>query len=521
MSNTSKRNQRTSAESQRTAVATRRASARRLREQKRQRLIITVAASAVGVALLALLVGVLYDQVYTPSQPVARVGTTTLSRGDYTNVRRQQIAADINSTLDLIYRFGNQFGDQFAQRVPQLNAEADPRTLRSAPVDDPTVNAWVEQRLIERGAANLNLSASDGEVAQLLVSALNQTFPPQATAPVTGTAAATAAATASASAPVTSTDTITAEPTLEPTPTIAATPSIEDATQQEADAIRRLYDGYTAQIVNARPNLSTDDFRDALRQQYRRQVLTQKVQGQLVKDEGFEVSTEPTSIEVRQILVKVETPEGATDAERDAAFEQRRAAAETILQEVKSGADFAKVAAERSDDATSKTNGGLLTSFDPTGKTQDGTQIDPAFLEAALKLTEPKQIADQLVRTPFGWHIIQLERRIVPTKEDQISEARTKAFDTWLAEQRAQGGVELFPPQTPTATAEPTVEGTAQPLPTAPLGGVPTVVSDTTTLTDTGALTTQTPAAATEPASTSTPTPAATAAATSAATATP
>lgn len=529
MSNPSKKNQRTNADVQRAAVANRRSSARRRREQQRQRVVITVVASTIGVALLALLIGVLYDQVYLPSRPVAQVASTTLSRSDYTAVRRQQIARDVNSTIELLTRFGSQLGDQFAQRIPQLNAEAEARTLRAAPVDDPTVNEWADERVIERGATALNIQANDGEAVQLMVSSLNQLFPP--TAPVTGTAVVTPTAAptlAPTSVPTTASKAISATATITPTPTIAPTetpvptPLADAALAQEDAALRRLYDAYTSQIVNAKPSLSIDDFRAGLRAQYRRQALTDKIQAQLVKEDGFTVSTDPTSIETSHILVKVEVPANASEADRNAAFDKRKADAETILREIKGGADFATVAKAKSEDLTTKEKGGLLAGFDKTGKTQDGTQVDPAFLVAALKLTTPKQVAAEVVRTPFGWHIIQLESRTVPTKEDQLRDARSKAFDTWLQEQRTASGVQRFPAQTPTATTAPTAENT-QPLPTAPLGGVPTVISDTTSLTTTNTLQTTPTAvptaigttAATAAATTGT-TPVATAAATAA-----
>lgn len=476
MANTPKKAPRTSPTVQRTVVAERRASARRLREQRRQRIVIGVTASVVGVAVLAVLIGILYDQVYLPSRPVASVGSASLTRGAYTTERRNQIARDMSSTLELITRFGSQFASQFAQRIPQLNTEADPKALRTAPVDDATTTGWVDRQLVEQGAAKMNIQASNGAVAQRLVANVNETFP-KATAAVTDTKP-------TAGAPIRATGATTATASVAPTNVPVPTPVADVAIQQEDDAIQRIYSAYSAQMLSAgaKPFITVADFKQGLRDENRRLTLIDTIETKLVPDAGFTLSTEPTSYEVKHILVKVTVPVSATVAERDAAYAQRKPEAEAILKQVAGGADFATVAKEKSEDLTTKDKAGLLAAFDPTGKTQDGTQVNPAFLAAALKLQQPSQIADTLVRTPFGWHIIQLVSRNVPGRDEQLRTARSKAFDDWLAKERSAAAIAHFPPQTPTVTTEPTAAGTAQPLPTAPLGGLPTPITDTNTL---------------------------------------
>ncbi len=80
-----------------------------------------------------------------------------------------------------------------------------------------------------------------------------------------------------------------------------------------------------------------------------------------------------------------------------------REAAEKVLQEVKSGADFAKVALEKSQDTGSAQRGGDLGWFGM------GRMV-PEFEDAVNKLKNPGDVSD-LVRTQFGWHIIKLEGR--------------------------------------------------------------------------------------------------------------
>lgn len=89
---------------------------------------------------------------------------------------------------------------------------------------------------------------------------------------------------------------------------------------------------------------------------------------------------------------------------------EKKAKAEQILQRVKGGEDFAKVADEASEDPgnkdpkTGEKQGGLYKDVKP------GSGFDKTFEETALSL-QPGQVADHVVETPFGYHIIKLERK--------------------------------------------------------------------------------------------------------------
>jgi foldase protein PrsA len=285
--------------------------------------------------------------------------------------------------------------------------------------------------------------------------------------------------------------TATPEPSPTPAPTL-----LPEAAQAETDAILgRLYDAYQAEILRLSPdpaapqraNLTIEDFKTALRDQYLQQVVTSKVQEQLVPEAGFTASTEPTGYEVSHILVAVTTTVSDTQAQQDAAYADARTKAEAILQELHGGADFAALAKERSDDYKTRDAGGTLTEFDKNGKTTSGAQMDPAIVQAALALKEG-EISD-LIRTPFGWHIIKLNRLNVPTKEEQLQDARTKKFDEWVAQKREATSIERFPAVTPTPTAAPTETPGA--LPTEQLAATPTptaVVTSTATLSGTATL---------------------------------
>jgi peptidyl-prolyl cis-trans isomerase D len=145
------------------------------------------------------------------------------------------------------------------------------------------------------------------------------------------------------------------------------------------------------------------------------------------------------SVKTRHILITV--PAGA-DAKVEAPL---KAKAEQILQQVKSGADFAELARKDSDDPGSKALGGELPMM-PTAS------LDPAYAKAAMALN-PGQTSG-LVRSQFGYHIIQTEAKqqagfkplaavvgqIRPVLEQQKLGAAEQQFAQALAKQvQSQG----------------------------------------------------------------------------------
>jgi hypothetical protein len=101
---------------------------------------------------------------------------------------------------------------------------------------------------------------------------------------------------------------------------------------------------------------------------------------------------------------------------------KKKEMAEQILQRVKGGEDFAKLADEFTEDPgnkdpkTGKGKGGL---YENIGK----GQFDPAFEAAALSL-EPGQVNNTLVETQFGYHIIKLEGKKTEKGKDGKDEVK-------------------------------------------------------------------------------------------------
>ena len=139
----------------------------------------------------------------------------------------------------------------------------------------------------------------------------------------------------------------------------------------------------------------------------------------------------PEQVQIRHILI----------AGQDEAAQVK---AEKILADLKGGADFAALAKEHSADPGSSAKGGELGLF------AKGRMV-PEFDEVAFSLQKPGELSG-LVKTQFGYHILQLEARrpagVRPFEElrdDLIKDARNTVLQAARAEaaQKIQQGATI------------------------------------------------------------------------------
>ena len=132
------------------------------------------------------------------------------------------------------------------------------------------------------------------------------------------------------------------------------------------------------------------------------------------------------------------------------------AAAVAITKELKGGADFAKLAAKRSKDSSSKSGGDL-------GWFTLDTMVKP-FADA-VKTMQPGQLTEQPVQSQYGWHVIKLEdsRATSAPPFDEVKDrvkmfVQRKKLTTHLEELRKTAKVEKTAAATAPATAAPATE---------------------------------------------------------------
>lgn len=153
------------------------------------------------------------------------------------------------------------------------------------------------------------------------------------------------------------------------------------------------------------------------------------------RQEEFKI---PEQVKARHILVRLE--KNASEADQKKAREK----AEDILKKLKAGEDFAKLAAELSDDPGSKAKGGDLGLF------SRGRMV-PEFEKAAFSM-KPGELSEP-VKSPFGYHIIKVEE-----KKEALSQPYEKVKDKVKEKATAEFTKNRVEEEIKKATAEMKVE---------------------------------------------------------------
>lgn len=145
-------------------------------------------------------------------------------------------------------------------------------------------------------------------------------------------------------------------------------------------------------------------------------------------------------VRARHILIK---PTSNDEAEVRAALQE----AQSLIQKLDEGADFAALAAEHSDDEGSAAKGGDL-GFFPLGR-----MVEP-FEETAFALDVGAYTPDA-VASPFGFHVIEVLDRttmkppLAEVRSDLIAQLEAQRLSLKLEELRAAASIETIIEATP------------------------------------------------------------------------
>ena len=144
-------------------------------------------------------------------------------------------------------------------------------------------------------------------------------------------------------------------------------------------------------------------------------MFKQMVQAAVVPDADVQAyydahQTDFATVTARHILIRMKgSPMAALPGKPELSDDEARAKAESIRKRIVAGEDFATLAKQESDDSATAIKGGEL------GEFRHG-QMVPPFEQAAFAL-KPGDISEP-VRSPFGYHIIQVESHSVKSLAD-------------------------------------------------------------------------------------------------------
>lgn len=194
--------------------------------------------------------------------------------------------------------------------------------------------------------------------------------------------------------------------TLLPDPVV-----VDQQVQSTMDQVRQRFPtqaGFDAAL--GQMGLTVTQYRDNLRARIRREqiqrlylqtrlpsvpavAVTEAEMREAFEQQRAALQQRPELLSLEQVLLKVAPP--------DSAWNAAKATADSLLAEIRAGADFGELARENSDDTGSAPSGGDLDWF------RRGVMV-PEFEDAAFRLRDGQ--VSEPVRTAFGFHVIKVER---------------------------------------------------------------------------------------------------------------
>jgi peptidyl-prolyl cis-trans isomerase D len=372
-------------------------------------------------AFIVLYIPVFFGSDQTGRDIVARVGKRSISVAEFQNAFRQQLRAFERQGRRLDMETAKQFGlpervlegmiDQavVAQEAQRLGLMADDATVKQALTNDPQFR--INGRFMGGAELKRLLDLQGLSEAEFLENIRAGLLRDQLEALVTAG--------------------------LEPTPA-----EVEREYRQRSEQVRIEYvlvptenvrpDTADVAAVKARFETARESYRFPERrvlsvllidrEATKREVAVTDREIETYHQSHAEDFTQPEQVCASHILVKVKTDPQEKDGHSEA---DARKLAESLLAQVRKGADFAALAKKSSEDPGSAPNGGSLGCF-PHG------QMVPEFDTAAFAL-EAGQVS-AVVQSSFGFHIIRVASR-QPEEVRPLAAVRDQIRQTLLTEE--------------------------------------------------------------------------------------
>ena len=376
------------------------------RDARMQHWVVLGTGAVLALVVLVLAWGLIDQYILKPRRPLVTVAGEPISLQAYEKLYNYR-KWDYQSYID-----------QLEAEVTQLQSSSDDQSyllqlieqqvsqMESAISNLPTsvLNELINDKLIRQEATRRGITVSDDEIEQRLEEQFGYDrtalTPEAVTDTVVLTPTATLMPTATPTASATEAITVTPSPTLTPAPT----------------ATIMTYEGYQELASTFYKNASTaSGFTEAdFRQLVESSLISEKLETAL----KAEVPTTAEQVHARHILL-------ATQEEAD-----------TVLQRLQQGEDFATVAGEVSTDEQTKDSGGDLGWF-PQEAVSPTIASDATFATTAFGLQAGE--LSSVISTTYGYDIIRVDERADSRALDETNLAakQDSALSDWLTAQRA------------------------------------------------------------------------------------
>lgn len=169
------------------------------------------------------------------------------------------------------------------------------------------------------------------------------------------------------------------------------------------------------------------EFRDYLSLNYKRNLWAKEYAEETVTEKQIKEYYETEvvgDIDASHILITVDTKDGATEEEKKSAEQKAYDKAKEIIEKLKKGEDFSKLAKEYSKDSTTASKGGSL------GKINTGDYADEVF--EALKNLKDGSYSTSPVKSSYGYHIVY---RTSQDKKAELDDNLTKEIKTTIGKE--------------------------------------------------------------------------------------
>ena len=213
-----------------------------------------------------------------------------------------------------------------------------------------------------------------------------------------------------------------------------------DETKEEKDYIKQMIKSLESAATQAGTDLKTyisayyglkdeDALKEYLRLSYRRDAWKNDYAKETVTDKQIKEYYEGYvygDVDASQILITIDAPADATDAEKTKAENEALNKAKEVIKKLKAGEDFATLAKTYSKDSATSSNGGAL------GKVNDGDIAEEAL--SALRKLKDGSYTTTPVKSSYGYHILY---RTSMDKKPELTDELKETVISKIAEEIA------------------------------------------------------------------------------------